>query len=120
MKKIYNKIPFIIYIYFIKGTQTGRWDQCGGIGYNGSTTCVSGLTCYLRDIQYSMCDISCPAGWLCSTTNKTTFTTSTIITTTTIAQITNLTTLVAKLEQFKGKKFDFFNTFIPFLIINLN
>jgi hypothetical protein len=66
-----------------------------------------------------MCDISCPAGWFCPTTTSTN---STIITTTTIASITNLTNstsenTVAKLEQFKGKNFYFFNTLV---IINLN
>jgi hypothetical protein len=60
------------HILILKGTQIGLGGQCGGIGYNGSTTCVSGLTCFVRDLQYSMCDLSCQVGWFCSTSKSTT------------------------------------------------
>ena len=53
-------------------TQIGLGGQCGGINYNGSTTCVTGLTCFVRDFQYSMCDLNCQVGWLCSTSKSTT------------------------------------------------
>jgi len=32
-----------------------EWGQCGGIGYNGSKTCDSGLTCYYQNDWYSQC-----------------------------------------------------------------
>jgi hypothetical protein len=49
----------------MKGTQVGRWEQCGYIGYNGSTSCVSNLTCYSQNSKLSYCDISCPQYWQC-------------------------------------------------------
>jgi len=32
-----------------------RWGQCGGIGYNGPTTCESGTTCVKSNDWYSQC-----------------------------------------------------------------
>lgn len=94
---------FLIY-HYNKEKQVGLRGQCGGISYNGSTDCVSGLTCFVQNTQYSMCEISCQAGWLCSTT---TLTTSSI---TSIASVTNLTispstitSTVVKYEQSRGK-----------------
>lgn len=41
-----------------------KWDQCGGIGYNGSTLCAGGLTCYILTDYVSQCmppeQTSCP------------------------------------------------------------
>lgn len=41
------------------GTGTGgsiaQWQRCGGIGYSGSTTCVSGLVCHEWNPYYSQC-----------------------------------------------------------------
>jgi hypothetical protein len=57
--------------YKIKGiTQLGIYEQCGGKGYNGSTTCVSGLTCYVQYSGYSACDIRCPQYWQCQRNGK--------------------------------------------------
>jgi hypothetical protein len=78
---------FLIY-HYNKEKQVGLRGQCGGISYNGSTDCVSGLTCFVVNTQYSMCEISCQAGFLCSTT---TLTNSSIITITSIASVNNLT-----------------------------
>ena len=41
------------------------YGQCGGQGYTGATTCVSGSTCYVQSIYYSQCLTSCPSGWSC-------------------------------------------------------
>lgn len=35
--------------------QSGAWAQCGGIGFTGSTTCVSGYTCEYTNDWYSQC-----------------------------------------------------------------
>jgi hypothetical protein len=32
-----------------------KWGQCGGIGYSGSTACVSGSTCTYSNAWYSQC-----------------------------------------------------------------
>jgi len=48
-----------------KGTQIGLGGQCGGTGYNGSITCVFGLTCYIENSRYSQCLQSCPQYWQC-------------------------------------------------------
>ena len=55
----------------IKGTEIGLGGQCGGGGYNGSTTCVSGLTCYIANSEYSGCHPSCPYYyWRCQGNGK--------------------------------------------------
>ncbi|OUM58338.1 carbohydrate-binding module family 1 protein [Piromyces sp. E2] len=33
----------------------GKWEQCGGIGYNGPTCCQSGYTCHQYSSYYSQC-----------------------------------------------------------------
>ncbi|KAH9185851.1 hypothetical protein AeNC1_012171 [Aphanomyces euteiches] len=35
--------------------QSGAWQQCGGKGFAGSTTCVSGYTCSAQNEWYSQC-----------------------------------------------------------------
>ncbi|KAK7032146.1 hypothetical protein VNI00_013320 [Paramarasmius palmivorus] len=35
--------------------QSPAWGQCGGIGWTGSTTCVSGSTCVKQNDYYSQC-----------------------------------------------------------------
>ncbi|KAF2026802.1 hypothetical protein EK21DRAFT_73363 [Setomelanomma holmii] len=38
------------------GTATAqKWGQCGGIGYTGATSCVSGSTCQKQNDYYSQC-----------------------------------------------------------------
>jgi len=32
-----------------------KWGQCGGIGYTGATTCVSGTSCKKQNDWYSQC-----------------------------------------------------------------
>ncbi|KAG9045061.1 hypothetical protein FS837_007108 [Tulasnella sp. UAMH 9824] len=53
--------------------QSQVWGQCGGMGWTGPTTCVSGTTCVYSNPWYSQC---LPG-------NPTTTTTTTIVTTTT-------------------------------------
>ncbi|KIP05291.1 glycoside hydrolase family 10 protein [Phlebiopsis gigantea 11061_1 CR5-6] len=35
--------------------QAAEWGQCGGIGWTGATTCVSGTTCVESNAYYSQC-----------------------------------------------------------------
>jgi endoglucanase len=35
--------------------QNGAWGQCGGIGWTGSTSCVSGYQCVFSNDWYSQC-----------------------------------------------------------------
>lgn len=37
------------------GTGVAKWGQCGGIGYSGSTVCISGSTCTVLNAYYSQC-----------------------------------------------------------------
>ncbi|KAI0397041.1 carbohydrate-binding module family 1 protein [Xylariaceae sp. FL0594] len=37
------------------GAQAGHWEQCGGLGWTGPTTCVSPWTCQAASIYYSQC-----------------------------------------------------------------
>lgn len=39
----------------VAAAQTGAWGQCGGSGFSGATTCVSGYTCVLVNQYYSQC-----------------------------------------------------------------
>ncbi len=50
---------------YLKGNQIGLDGQCGGKDYNGSTTCASGLTCYIQNSEWSACLSSCPQYWQC-------------------------------------------------------
>lgn len=44
---------------------------CDGIDYYGPSTCENGTQCYKKDIWFSQCLTSCPAGWECE--NNSTF-----------------------------------------------
>ncbi|ORY11399.1 cellobiohydrolase I-I [Clohesyomyces aquaticus] len=37
------------------GGTVAKWGQCGGIGYSGATSCVSGSTCHKVNDYYSQC-----------------------------------------------------------------
>ncbi|EPS38995.1 hypothetical protein H072_7244 [Dactylellina haptotyla CBS 200.50] len=63
------------------GQQTA-WGQCGGIGWTGPTSCVSGYTCYAQNPYYSQC-IPGSGGGVTTTTSTRTTTTTTRATTTT-------------------------------------
>ncbi|KAH7161130.1 glycoside hydrolase superfamily [Dactylonectria macrodidyma] len=49
---------FLLAISALAGTalaQSGAWGQCGGQGWTGSTTCISGYTCTYSNPYYSQC-----------------------------------------------------------------
>ena len=39
----------------VTGAEVGQWGQCGGLVWNGSTRCASGLTCTELNPYYSQC-----------------------------------------------------------------
>jgi hypothetical protein len=39
----------------VTGTPAGQWQQCGGISWNGATSCVSPFTCTKINDHYSQC-----------------------------------------------------------------
>ncbi|KAK7461363.1 hypothetical protein VKT23_008540 [Stygiomarasmius scandens] len=48
---IVTLIPFILEVT----AQSPAWGQCGGIGWSGPTTCVSGSSCVASNPYYSQC-----------------------------------------------------------------
>ena len=44
--------------------QSGAYGQCGGVGWTGATTCVSGYYCFEQNDYYSQC---IPGGELSNT-----------------------------------------------------
>lgn len=75
-----------------------EWGQCGGIGYTGSTTCDSGLSCVYQNDYYSQCLKSTGA----TTTTKTTTTTAKTSTTTTKTTTTTSTSIPAGKLTYRG------------------
>ncbi|KAK6541143.1 hypothetical protein TWF694_008515 [Orbilia ellipsospora] len=65
------------------------YGQCGGIGWTGPTTCVSGTTCQYGNDYYSQC---LPGGAATTTTKSTTTTTKAATTAPTTTKATTTTT----------------------------
>jgi len=81
--------------------QQPAWGQCGGIGWSGATTCVSGYTCTYSNAYYSQC-LPGTAPATTSTTKATTTATSTKTSSTTSApQSTNSACPGAATTKFK-------------------
>ncbi|KAG9049360.1 hypothetical protein FS837_010574 [Tulasnella sp. UAMH 9824] len=73
--------------------QAGAWQQCGGINYTGSTTCVSGYTCTYSNDWYSQC---IPGTATTTKTTTTTTTTRSVSTGTTSTTTTKTSTTSSK------------------------
>ncbi|EKM56584.1 glycoside hydrolase family 5 protein [Phanerochaete carnosa HHB-10118-sp] len=54
MKGVYAIPLFSLWFTLARG-QAQEWQQCGGIGFTGSTTCVSGSVCSVINDYYSQC-----------------------------------------------------------------
>ncbi|KAK7013839.1 carbohydrate esterase family 16 protein [Favolaschia claudopus] len=50
-----RKISVIALATRIVAAQSPIWGQCGGTGWSGATTCVSGATCTFQNAFYSQC-----------------------------------------------------------------
>jgi endo-1,4-beta-xylanase len=55
MKTLASLAPILAYLITFVSAQSPEWGQCGGIGWNGPTTCVSGTTCVESNPYYSQC-----------------------------------------------------------------
>lgn len=71
------------------GTVRACYEQCGGQGFTGSTTCSGGCVCTYQSVWYSQC---LPAGSSSSQTTTTTTTTSKTTTTTTTTKTSTSST----------------------------
>jgi hypothetical protein len=48
------------------GSCVAQWQQCGGTGWKGATTCCGdGAQCFQQNDYYSQCTLSCPRSWPC-------------------------------------------------------
>jgi len=50
-----NSVALAVLIAGVASAQQTAYGQCGGIGWSGATTCVSGYTCILNNSYYSQC-----------------------------------------------------------------
>ncbi|KAG8965732.1 hypothetical protein FRC05_003049 [Tulasnella sp. 425] len=73
------------------------YEQCGGQGFTGSTTCSGGCVCTYQSAWYSQClPVGSSSSQTTTTTSKTTTTTTTSKTTTTTTSKTTTTTTTTK------------------------
>ncbi|KAF3934996.1 hypothetical protein ABW20_dc0100619 [Dactylellina cionopaga] len=75
--------------------QSPLYGQCGGIGWTGATTCVSGSTCAYQNDWYSQCVPGTQVTTASAQTSSKTTTTPTTLKTSTVATTTKSTTTVA-------------------------
>ncbi|KAK6429303.1 hypothetical protein LTR95_014549, partial [Oleoguttula sp. CCFEE 5521] len=72
--------------------QVGAWGQCGGQGWTGGTTCVSGYSCQAQNQYYSQCLPGTASTTKPATTTATSTTTSKAAVPTTTKTISTTTT----------------------------
>ncbi|KAF8315161.1 cellulase CEL6B [Clavulina sp. PMI_390] len=65
----------------VASAQSALYGQCGGIGWTGATTCVSGATCTYENAYYSQCLPSSSSSTTTTTTSNTSKATGTSTTT---------------------------------------
>ncbi|KAF3107445.1 hypothetical protein TWF569_007936 [Orbilia oligospora] len=88
-----TKVLFGLALAAAVNAQAQPYAQCGGSGFTGSTTCVSGWTCVYSSEWYSQCLQS--TGTTAATTKTTTKSTTTSTKTTTAVTTTKTTTTKA-------------------------
>lgn len=81
-RSIFASISFSLLLSQVSA-QAGAWGQCGGQGWSGPTTCISGYTCTYSNPYYSQC---LPGA---STTSGSTTSVTTTVTTTTTSTTTS-------------------------------
>jgi len=60
-------LAFVLISFIPLCWSVGLYQQCGGEGYKGSTTCDWPLGCFRRSRWFSSCQVSCPAAdWECA------------------------------------------------------
>ncbi|CAL1696581.1 unnamed protein product [Somion occarium] len=55
MAKLLLNLQVLLGVLSFASAQSGVYQQCGGIGWTGSTTCVSGAVCTVLNDYYSQC-----------------------------------------------------------------
>ncbi|KAF9000254.1 carbohydrate deacetylase [Cyathus striatus] len=65
------QLPSILALASVASAQQLVWGQCGGQGWTGLTTCVSGNTCTYVNAWYSQCIPGAATGPTTSTTSRT-------------------------------------------------
>ncbi|KAI0171341.1 glycoside hydrolase superfamily [Pestalotiopsis sp. NC0098] len=75
--------------------QQSLYGQCGGVGWTGATTCVSGAVCQVQNDYYSQCVPGTAATTATSTVRSTTTTAATSSTTSAATTTTRATTTTA-------------------------
>ncbi|KAK3382747.1 putative cellulase precursor [Lasiosphaeria ovina] len=80
----------------------GAWQQCGGIGWNGDKTCISGYSCVYSNDWYSQClpGAAAPTTLSTSTTSKVSTMSSTSTTSSATPTATPTTTPTGKFKWF--------------------
>ena len=71
--------------------QQTAYGQCGGIGWTGQTTCVSGYYCYYNNAYYSQCIPGTGGATTATTANTATTATTKATTTTSTGPVTGAT-----------------------------
>ncbi|KAK6530262.1 hypothetical protein TWF694_003624 [Orbilia ellipsospora] len=102
----------------LAAAQAPLYGQCGGIGWTGATTCVSGASCVYSNDYYSQCLASSGATTAKTTTKTTTTKTTTTATKTSTTKTTTTTTTAATavFEQVIGEdSFSSFSTYWNYL-----
>jgi cellulose 1,4-beta-cellobiosidase len=68
----------------LAAAQAGAWQQCGGIGHTGATTCISGYSCSVINDYYHQCLPGAATSSSSSSTTRTTTPTTTATATATV------------------------------------
>ena len=55
MLRLFTVFPVLAALVPLAFGQAAEWGQCGGIGWTGATTCVSGSVCTVINDYYSQC-----------------------------------------------------------------
>lgn len=86
--------------------QQTAWGQCGGNGWTGATTCVSGYVCTYSNPWYSQCLPGTQATTTAASTSQTSSTPTTLTTSTKVSSVSSATTTVtASGNPFSGHQF---------------
>ncbi|KAM5537225.1 hypothetical protein V8D89_009158 [Ganoderma adspersum] len=93
MLKLSTTLPLLAALLPYALAQSQEWGQCGGIGWTGATTCVSGTVCTHQNDYYSQC---LPDG-SATTTATATATTTAVVTPSSTAGLHTLAKAAGKL-----------------------
>ncbi|EPS41796.1 hypothetical protein H072_4280 [Dactylellina haptotyla CBS 200.50] len=96
-------VAAVLFAAGFASAQSPAYGQCGGIGWTGPTSCVSGYTCTYSNDWYSQCVPGGSGGTTTKTTTKTTTTSTKTTTKTTTTSTKTTATSVATGADFCGQ-----------------